>query len=116
MNLRGYFIDDHGAGLLAPKISSNTSVRKLFLGGNKITDIGVAVLAAALAHNNALLYLHIGDNKTADDGACALGKDFPNHYPSANPSAKKYIKSQHTHLPIPDQTTSLYYVTLQVRH
>ncbi|KAJ0397001.1 hypothetical protein P43SY_007240 [Pythium insidiosum] len=65
-------ITDRGATLLAAALEHNRTLESLYLSGNNIGPIGVAALANALRKNSTLRSLHLSGNNIGEDGAREL--------------------------------------------
>eukprot|EP00812_Abedinium_dasypus_P003266 NODE_1402_length_1151_cov_323.447080.p1 GENE.NODE_1402_length_1151_cov_323.447080~~NODE_1402_length_1151_cov_323.447080.p1 ORF type:complete len:335 (+),score=116.77 NODE_1402_length_1151_cov_323.447080:116-1006(+) len=72
LDLMCHSFDDRAAEALAAALQHNTTLKELYLRGNRIGDDGAKALAAALRHNTTLTVLDLEDNKIGDGGAEAL--------------------------------------------
>jgi len=74
MVLKGHYIGNEGAVVLAVGLMANHSLHTLDLSGNFIGPPGAAAIAEALCHNTSLEVLHLYNNKVDDLGAGVLGE------------------------------------------
>ena len=74
LNLRGNYIDDEGAKIIARAIEKTPQVflQQLYLGRNRIGDEGAQALALVLKKNQMLQQLDLSQNRIREIGAIAL--------------------------------------------
>ncbi|KAL0221729.1 hypothetical protein RCL1_001583 [Eukaryota sp. TZLM3-RCL] len=77
LDLAGNRISDDGLISLSSALSSNTSLRSLFLRYNSISDRGVIHLAQSLYSNKSLAQLNLGANNITVIGASELASVLP---------------------------------------
>jgi Ran GTPase-activating protein (RanGAP) involved in mRNA processing and transport len=63
LNLDEKLLDDEEVTLLAKELATNTTLKRLSLGYNRIGDAGAVALAGALASNKTLKELYLRENE-----------------------------------------------------
>jgi Ran GTPase-activating protein (RanGAP) involved in mRNA processing and transport len=73
LDLRRSDLFDEDAATIAERLrGSNSSVTRLFMGGNNVGDKGAAALAELLRDNGGLRLLDLSENKISGEGVRAL--------------------------------------------
>lgn len=72
--LIGRKLTDTHIQALAKALSTNTTVKRIYLDNKEITDTGLRSLASTLQTNNTVTYLNLSNNNISDEGAQALVK------------------------------------------
>jgi Ran GTPase-activating protein (RanGAP) involved in mRNA processing and transport len=76
LNLNGKETGDKGAQVLTEELTTNTTLKKVYLWNNKIGDDGAVALATALTTNTTLEELCLGNNRIGNNGSVALAASF----------------------------------------